>query len=273
MRTRAALLSLVLFAAGSAAMAQRRAPGRAPAGRTPAPAASPDTSAAPTPTPAAEAAASPAAAGGAGGTAAPGAPASFDLPLRQVGSGAISHFPLLEQLARNDVPVFVQVRSSAPIDHVSLWYRSQGATRYREVRMTAMGHNLQLPNGYGAQVPCEDAFPPAVEYYVQAIDTSGAAVGVAGTAEAPVSVPIVRERRHAFEPTLPGQAAPRSCGTLTTVATPAPGRGPGGSGGTAAPAEEVRGTADLGEPCRRDLDCISSRLRCGSNHLCVLRAQ
>jgi hypothetical protein len=268
MRTRAAILSLVVIAAGTAALAQRRTtarPGSAPIGAGDA-AATADASAA---------VAAPADAGAAGdGAAATAAtPTTFDIPMRQVGTGAVTHYPIPEQLARNDVPVFVQVRSSAPIDHVSLFYRSRGATRYREVRMTSMGQNLGLPNGYGVQVPCEDAFPPAIEYYVQAIDTSGAPVGAAGTAAAPISIPVVTARHYAFVPTLPGQNPPRNCGSLVepVVATAAGDAGTRPTRGRdAGPVEEVRGTADLGEPCTRDLDCISSRLRCGSNHRCVL---
>ncbi len=180
----------------------------------------------------------------------------------QRGGGAMVHYPIPEQLARNEVPVFVQVRSSAPLDHVTMWYRGQGARRYREVRMTAAGGApLGLPNGYGATIPCEDAFPPAVEYYVQAIDTSGAAVGTAGSAESPITLSIVRERRYAIVPTMPGQSAPRSCGSMQTTGT-------GGTGGTGGTRVEVPGTADLGEPCHANSECRRG-LRCGSTHTCV----
>jgi hypothetical protein len=189
----------------------------------------------------------------------------------QRGSGAMVHYPIPEQLARNEIPVFVQVRSSAPIDHVSMFYRGQGATRYREVRMTSAGSaSLSLPNGYGANIPCEDAFPPAVEYYVQAIDTSGAAVGGAGSSTQPISLPIVTQRHFNIVPTMPGQPAPRSCGTLE-VALPTSSETGGGSstGGTSTHnAEPVTGTADLGEPCQTNRDCRHG-LRCGSTHTCV----
>jgi hypothetical protein len=186
------------------------------------------------------------------------APNAFDLPMTQRGNGAISHYPIPEQLARNDVPVFAQVRSSAPIDHVSMFFRSQGATRYRELRMNAMGQDLGLPGGYGAQIPCEDAFPPAVEYYVQAVDTSGEVIGHAGSATQPIRLPIVTARTRNIVPTLPGQPPPRNCGSITGMST-AVVRDSG---------VEERGTADLGEPCARDNDCRRG-LRCGSTRTCV----
>lgn len=181
------------------------------------------------------------------------------IPMRQLGTGTVIHFPVPEQLARTAVPVFAQIRSSAPIDHVSLFYRGVGARRYTEVRMPALGAQFRLPSGYGAMIPCDDIFPPRVEYYLSAIDSSGAPNGGAGTADAPVQVPIV-ERRSYAAPTLPGQPAPRTCGSLAATPTV---RDAGTS--TAAP---ERGTADLGEPCRTNNECRRG-LRCGLNHQCV----
>lgn len=187
------------------------------------------------------------------------APTAFDLPMNQRGNGALVHYPILEQLARNDVPVFAQVRSSAPIDHVSMFFRSAGATRYRELRMTSMGHDLGLPGGYGSQIPCEDAFPPAIEYYVNVVDTSGEVIGHAGSAVQPVRIPIVTARTRNIVPTLPGQPPPRNCGSITGMSTQTQVRDSG---------VEERGTADLGEPCGRDNDCRRG-LRCGSSRTCV----
>ena len=183
--------------------------------------------------------------------------ASF--PMRQVGTGTIIHFPVPEQLQRTGVPVFAQVRSSAPIDHVSLYVRALGARRYTEIRMQAMGQQFRLASGYGAMIPCEDVFPPKVSYYVEAYSSSGDANGHAGSAEAPLEVPVV-ELRHYPAPTLPGQPPPRTCGSMTTAAA---GRDAG-----IGPAGPVRGTADLGEPCRATNDCRPG-LRCGSNNQCV----
>ncbi|MEZ4405249.1 MAG: hypothetical protein R3A52_01980 [Polyangiales bacterium] len=181
------------------------------------------------------------------------------IPLRQVGQGTVLHYPIPEQMARTAVPVFAQVRSSAPIDHVSLFYRGVGASRYTELRMTAMGQQFHLPSGFGATIPCDDIFPPRVEYYVQAIDSSGAPNGSAGSADSPVQVAIV-ERRSYPAPTLPGQAPPRNCGSMAQSPTA---RDAGAAGG-----QPTRGTADLGEPCRSNNDCRNG-LRCGSTHTCV----
>jgi hypothetical protein len=183
--------------------------------------------------------------------------ASF--PMRQVGTGTLIHFPVPEQLQRTGVPVFAQVRSSAPIDHVSLYVRALGARRYTEIRMQAMGQQFRLASGYGAMIPCEDVFPPKVTYYVEAYSSSGDANGHAGTAEAPLEVPVV-ELRHYPAPTLPGQAPPRTCGSMTT--------GPTARDAGSGPAAPERGSADLGEPCRATNDCRPG-LRCGSNNQCV----
>jgi hypothetical protein len=125
--------------------------------------------------------------------------------------------------------------------------------------MPALGQQFRLPSGYGAMIPCDDIFPPRVEYYVAAIDQSGAPNGGAGSADAPVQVDIV-ERRSYAAPTLPGQAPPRTCGSLNAVATPR-------DAGTG-PAAVERGTADLGEPCRTNNECRRG-LRCGLAHQCV----
>jgi hypothetical protein len=180
-------------------------------------------------------------------------------PMRQVGTGTVVHFPIPEQFARTGVPVFAQVRSSAPIDHVSLFYRGLGARRYTEVRMQAMGQQFRLASGYGAMVPCEDVFPPKVQYYVEAIDSSGAPNGRAGSAEAPVEVTVVTER-HYPAPTLPGQPPPATCGTMTAAMLAR-------DAGTASN-EPQRGSADLGEPCASTTDCRRG-LRCGQNRQCV----
>ncbi len=187
------------------------------------------------------------------------------------------HYPLPEQLARNEVPVFVQVRSSAPIDHIAMFYRGHGATRYREIRMvSAGGAAFGLPNGYGGHIPCEDAFPPSIEYYVQAIDTSGAAVGSAGSSTEPISLPIVRERSFNIVPTLPGGTAPRSCGTLDVVVPTTNGStGTGtttGTGGTSNTGTTPLHSVDLGEPCQSNNECRNG-LRCGSTHTCVFTRQ
>ena len=182
------------------------------------------------------------------------------IPMRQLGTGTVIHFPVPEQLARTAVPVFAQIRSTAPIDHVSLFYRSVGARRFTEVRMPAIGQQFRLPAGYGAMIPCDDIFPPRVEYYVAAIDSSGAPNGGAGSADAPVQLNIV-ERRSYAAPTLPGQPAPSTCGSLTTTTTVR-------DAGSGAAVVVERGTSDLGEPCRTNNECRRG-LRCGLNHQCV----
>ncbi|MEZ4389969.1 MAG: hypothetical protein R3A48_02645 [Polyangiales bacterium] len=183
-------------------------------------------------------------------------------PMRQLGQGTLIHFPVPEQLARTGVPVFAQVRSSAPIDHVSVFYRGVGARRFTELRMQPMGQQFRMPNGYGALIPCDDIFPPRIEYYIQSIDSSGAPNGSAGTDIRPVQVAIVERRSHPA-PVLPGQAPPVTCGAMT---------GPSAGRDAGRPATPTRGTADLGEPCQTNNDCRNG-LRCGTTHSCVFESR
>lgn len=190
------------------------------------------------------------------------ASADVPWPMRQMGQGTLIHFPVPEQLARTGVPVFAQVRSSAPIDHVSVFYRGVGARRFTELRMQAMGQQFRMPNGYGALIPCDDIFPPRIEYYVQSIDSSGAPNGNAGTDTQPVQVAIVERRSHPA-PVLPGQEPPRTCGGMT---------GPSAARDAGGPAAPERGTADLGEPCQTNNDCRRG-LRCGASRSCVFESR
>jgi hypothetical protein len=120
--------------------------------------------------------------------------------------------------------------------------------------MPAMGQQFRLPSGYGAMIPCDDIFPPRVEYYVAAIDSSGAPNGTAGTAEAPLTSPS-SSAAHFPAPTLPGSPCRAPAGRSPPPPRPAT---------PARPAEPERGTADLGEPCQSNNDCRRG-LRCGSN--------
>ncbi len=264
MRRIAAVLASLCLLAGTVVLAQPRPaprPAPRPPGAAPAPARPPARG--PDAGTSATTAAQPAAAVSldAGSAADSTALAVGDvaIPMQQVGTGTVIYFPIPEQLARTAVPVFVQIRSSAPIDHVSLYYRGVGARRFTELRMTAMGQQLRLPSGFGAQVPCDDIFPPRLEYYVHAIDQSGSPNGSAGSAETPLQMPIV-ERRSFPAPTLPGQPLPRHCGALTSTHPTHPaGTAPGGV---------QRGSADLGEPCTTNNDCRTG-LRCGAHRQCV----
>ena len=49
-------------------------------------------------------------------------------------------------------------------------YRGPGARAYHEVRLGPLGASVHYHDGYGGVIPCKDAFPPHVQYYVQAID-------------------------------------------------------------------------------------------------------
>jgi hypothetical protein len=71
---------------------------------------------------------------------------------------------------------------------------------------------------------------------------------------------------------MPGQPAPRSCGSLEVQVPTSTGTGTTGTGGTGTTGggnnAPIAGTADLGEPCQSNAECRRG-LRCGSTHTCV----
>ncbi|MCS6797472.1 MAG: hypothetical protein NZ898_02890 [Myxococcota bacterium] len=155
------------------------------------------------------------------------------------GPGTIPHVPIPEQLRQTAVPVFVEVPAEAPVGAMYLYYRSTGMREFRRVEMRRMR------GGYGYEIPCSDVFEPSVAYYIVAFGRDGSPLGFAGTAEAPLEVPIVAERTHP-PPALPGSAPPEPCGESEC---------PPGMPGCRAGDGRSGGGAGLGDTCRRDSDC------------------
>ena len=170
--------------------------------------------------------------------------------------------PIPEQLARTELPVFVQIRSSAPIDHVSLFYRGVGARRYTELRMTPMGQQFRLAVGLRRADPLRRRVPaPGASTTSRPSTRRARPTARAGTATAPV----VADRRTKA---LPCAHAP---GAGPAAHLRRPQAGPGTCATRAPPPRPSAAPRDLGEPCQVDNDCRRG-LRCGSNHACVFES-
>jgi hypothetical protein len=118
--------------------------------------------------------------------------------------GNIPHEPVQEQLQQTAIPVWVEVPDDAPVGSIQLFFKGTGMREFRRVMME------RLPGGFGYEIPCADVFQPSVEYYLVAFGSDDEPMGYAGTAEEPISIPIVTSR-SAAAPALPGRAPPEQC--------------------------------------------------------------
>lgn len=161
--------------------------------------------------------------------------------------GNIPHQPVPEQLAQTALPVYVEV--SGEPGNVFLFYKAHGMREFQRVEMR------RIADGYGVEIPCNDVFQPALEYYIVAFAPDGTPMGFAGSQDQPVRVNIVSSRTHPA-PSLPGRAPPETC---TDVECPPGMEGCAGSGGG--------GAGQMGGTCRDDTDC-GPGLMC-EDDLCV----
>ncbi len=79
------------------------------------------------------------------------------------------------------------VEGEGPVASVRCWYRAQGASKYESIEMTRLSGD-----SYECRVEISEAFAQGIEYYVEAVDESGAQ-GIDGTPSRPYYV-VVRER-------------------------------------------------------------------------------
>jgi len=180
----------------------------------------------------------------------------FNLAKNRVGGGSssggggatgnIPHMPVPEQLAQTAVPVYVEVPSDAPVSDVYVYYKGHGMRDFRRVEMRP------VTGGYGFEIPCADVYQPKIQYYIVAFGSDGSPLGFAGTAEAPVEVPIVATRTTSA-PALPGAAPPEQC-TETECPPGMEGCSRGGGGG-------------MGDTCLSASEC-NDGLSCQDN-FCV----
>ena len=171
------------------------------------------------------------------------------IPSGPTGPAPIPHDPIPEQLRQTAVPVFVEVPDDAPVGKILLHFRATGMSEFRRVEM------LRVDGGYGYEIPCTDVFEPAVEYYILALDDGGEPIGIAGSPDEPLSVPIVAQRTM-DPPSLPGMVAPEQCSDAECP--PGMECSQGGQG------------AGLGETCVSTDECRRG-LTCADN-FCIARA-
>ena len=181
------------------------------------------------------------------GSSAPPTPQPRDPPPGPTPGGSLQHHAVPEQLAQTAVPIYIEVPGSP--QHVYGFYRAHGMTEYRRVEMHPVA------DGYGYEVPCTDVFQPSVEYYIVAFADDGSPIGFAGSQSDPFHVNIVGSRTQPA-PSLPGMAAPETCGDSEC---------PPGMDGCAGGSS---GGAGMGSTCRTEGDC-SSGLACEDN-FCVV---
>lgn len=160
-----------------------------------------------------------------------------DPPPNTAGQGTLIHDPIGEQLVQTALPVFVQLAEGSTAEHVYLYYKGLGMREPRRIEMQPHA------GGYGFEIPCADVFEPRMDYYIVAFGSDGTPIGFAGTAQAPLQVPIVTTRTMAA-PSLPGAPAPEQCGQQEECPPGMPGcapqRGQGGLGDTCTNASECR---------------------------------
>jgi hypothetical protein len=161
----------------------------------------------------------------------------------------VTHFSPPEQTTQTPLPLYVEVNRAARARAVNLYYKGTGMEQWKKVSM------LRYQQGYAYQISCSDVFEPQVQYYIEAVGSTGNVVGGAGTAGEPITVPVVATLTQGA-PALPGAEPPVSC-----AAAECPPGVSGCAGGT--------GTAGIDEACSSTSDCQSG-LSCDSD-VCVLR--
>ena len=170
--------------------------------------------------------------------------------------GNLDHAPVPEQLVQTAVPVFVKKSSELGGATLKIFYRSLGMPRPRSAEMQ------ETDDGFTYLIPCGDVFEPVVEYFIVALDASGAQLGNSGTPAKPVKVPVVSERTQ-VAPSLPGQVPPAQCSA-------GGGDDAGAVEASAEPEPRPTGGTGLGQTCSRSSDCAEG-LSCEDN-FCVMTA-
>ena len=90
-------------------------------------------------------------------------------------------------------------------------YKTDAMRAYKRATLSRVGA------GFGGYVPCADVVLGLLRYYVQGFDAQGSPAGNTGDPKHPFTVAI-RESITSAPPSLPGMAAPRTCGEDETEA-------------------------------------------------------
>ncbi|MFO0723743.1 MAG: DVUA0089 family protein [Myxococcota bacterium] len=112
--------------------------------------------------------------------AAPAQLVSFTVTALDTVPPVIQHTPVAgTQTANGAVQINATVTDASGVQSVTLYYRTQGAGAYATVLLTGTGGN------YAGSIPAPAVQPPAVEYYLEAVDSAM----VPNTGRAPATAP------------------------------------------------------------------------------------
>lgn len=109
-----------------------------------------------------------------------------------------------EQLVQHAIPIYVELEQVADVGRVLLSYRGSGMRQFLRIQM--QDHE----GGYAGRIACHRVEEPAVEYFVEVLDSDGQPVVSAGSAEEPRRVEVRRELEGAA-PHLPGEPPEPPC--------------------------------------------------------------
>ena len=179
--------------------------------------------------------------GGGGGGGGGGTPSVNDF----------AHTPVVEQVVKTPVPVYVEYTGSGALKRVVLRYKGFGMTEFANVDMVKMG------SGYGASAKCTDVQQGDFKYFIQGFDDQNDVIASAGSRKNPfvVNIRASVDDMNGDAPRLPGKKPEKQCGETCPEGPagkccrdPESCKGDGGGGGT----------LEVGAECSESTECKSS---------------
>lgn len=122
----------------------------------------------------------------------------------QFGQANIVVADIEEQLPQRAIPIYAELEQATDVSRVILAYRGPGMRRFLRVEMSEHG------SGYAARIACHRVEEPAVDYFVEVLDSRGEALAHSGSEEEPRRVHVRRELEGAA-PHLPGEPPEPPC--------------------------------------------------------------
>jgi hypothetical protein len=171
-----------------------------------------------------------------------------EVKLVQPAPGDFAFEPIVEQVERTPIPIYVEFAEGSPPARVVVKYRSAAMSSYKPL---VLGHTL---NGWGGLIPCTDVTVGVLRYYIQGFDSDNEPILNSGDPKHPFML-RVRTEISGPAPSLPGKPPPAQC---TSSQTPT-------EAAQAEPEEETPKLAD-GEACTRDEQCTSASC---DDHVCT----
>lgn len=165
-------------------------------------------------------------------------------PRSAAAQGDLFHTPVAEQAVLTPVPVYVELPDDIAAAKVEVRYKPFGAPEWKTLAMRRMGE------GFGGEIPCRDigTLTGDLSYYIQAVGPDGDIVGMTGTRNNPVQVPI-RNELQGDPPHLPNRPPPAQCENAADC--------PPGLPGCDSKAKRKSGDKGWGASCDRSSECES----------------